>query len=732
MKRSALLVVAVAVVAGFGCDSSPGGTGDDPPPTLVLSATNSCGKNILPVPTREQLQSGTYETMTVSVRGVDLANSSGTFTGGTPVELFVAKEDTPADAEGSADVLGDEGIGWFLSALDEGADAPKHISAGIKFTGDIARDSFFCTKSGTARLFARVLDYQPGGSGEIQDVYTNRGFPVRCAPKAVYEAECGQVNDAFVDVAFDMGPDSDASDAEAGMDAERIPTWAINYLPLNPGEEVIGIQGSGGGRPDQVELKFQVTEFDQPLAGVEVRFELPEQRPPNVEVDPSSATTDENGIASVRLKAGGTPGVVSVRATATRLFERNTPEGGCAEAAECVGMDPVCRDEICYERQRSESRSQTVVIRGGIPSHRGMQLVCEYPVLPGFTRRVASDDRNVDDHWGIPSEPGTDCSVQLADRVNGMVDTQVQVFFLTEAGVIRQAAPVDEAGIATTHLRINEPHPFDTDPEPWEVELGFDGAYNPRDGLVRIVAVTRGEEDFVDVNGDKIFDDAEDFQHPWQQLSDPFIDANDNGEADLGTEEFRDGDNSGDFTFPNAEWDNDVEIWTSANVLWVGDLVGACANFRFACAVDRDGQEIPGCQMQTLRDGTVLTDVPPIINQPLGAFTATSWWRDDNGNCPAGRDVGSIQAAAAGSWVVGGLNPIETRDLCFHGPGGQPYSPDVTWTFGNRYEPTEDELLEEDELNFTYNHQAVLGRAVRGTCTFLVQTRLAALPPPQP
>ena len=88
MSRFALLAAVLAVIPS-GCSDSSSGPSDAKPPSLSIAATNACGRNILPVPTREQLQENNALLMAVTIRGVDPANTSGTMTGGTEVEVFI-------------------------------------------------------------------------------------------------------------------------------------------------------------------------------------------------------------------------------------------------------------------------------------------------------------------------------------------------------------------------------------------------------------------------------------------------------------------------------------------------------------------------------------------------------------------------------------------------------------------------------------------------------------------
>ena len=521
---------------------------------------------------------------------------------------------------------------------------------------------------------------------------------------------------------------------------EILPSWALEYIPLEPGQEIIGIRGAAGGRPFQVELTFQVKELDLPVPGAEVEFKLPDTHPPNVAIDPSAGkvTTDASGVARVTVIAGGTPGVVNVSARAQRDFEGDTPEGGCASAEECGGDTncddgacDVCVDEVCYQRQFQDSTSQVIVIRGGIPSHRGFQFVCEHPVLPAFSTRRAPENRNEQDIWVVPNEPGTDCFVQVADRVNGRVDTDTQVFFLSEAGTVDQASAIDEGGRAATHLRIGLPPPKDVEPFDYEVAAGYEGPYNPRDGVVRMVAVTRGEEDFLDVDGDKVWNEAVDLQHPWHQLSDPFIDYDDDGEFDDGAEEWRDGDDSGDFTFANDEWDADLEIWTSVSVLWVGDLFFPaqedgpaipCPGVTYSCVNDPSA---PG----TCRENDVdAVNRPPSIVGEGGAFLVHARFADINGNCLDGRQQGVISIAIDGEWNIGGAAEDE-RFRCFQ--DGLPIAGTTTWRIRtNLVDDGESFTDEVNDMTIEAEWERILGEDDGISCTIPVRVTVGNPPPP--
>ena len=388
---------------------------------------------------------------------------------------------------------------------------------------------------------------------------------------------------------------------------------------------MIGIRDSGGGRPDSVQLKFQVVDINgtaesgNGLEGVTVEFDLPDIHPSGVEIEPATAVTDADGFATVTLLAGGTPGVVNVNATASVV-----------------------------EGQSLTAKSGTIIIRGGIPSGRGFHFFCAHPIVPAFTSITQGGEYL----FGSASTDGTDCSVQLADRVNGVVDLSTQLFFLSEAGTIIQSASTNELGVATTRLGVGPPAPFDVD--------------SPSRGLVTLVAVTRGEEDFYDVDGDKIWDFGLDFQRPEMDLPEPFIDVNDNraydeyDEGDFFVEEFRDTDGDGFWTPSNGLWDSDIEIWQTTYVLWVGNIDVADSIPTVSCG--------PNCSQDFSLTQPCDNTNADVYLAPGGGFGIDWLAMDDNGNCLSGYGEGVYSASVSGDIELVGDDTVEINYDCFEYP----------------------------------------------------------------
>lgn len=206
-----------------------------------------------------------------------------------------------------------------------------------------------------------------------------------------------------------------------------------------------------------------------------------------------------------------------------------------------------------------------------------------------------------------------ECTAHVGDR-NGDGVPNAIVSFLTEAGTIgpSETSQSDVIGNATVLYKTTYPlpkdvvpsdvpfsfsppnddthtgqylvplwmHPFDwkknpvvdynnpnaVSAEPRRVDPIRPGIINnPRDNLVTLIAVTAGEEGFTDVNGNGVYDDGE----PFDDLTEPFVDSNDNGTWDP-DERFIDTNNDGKWNGKNGKWDGSTLIWTQERILWTG------------------------------------------------------------------------------------------------------------------------------------------------------------------
>jgi len=220
------------------------------------------------------------------------------------------------------------------------------------------------------------------------------------------------------------------------------------------------------------------------------------------------------------------------------------------------------------------------------------------------------------------------CKVSLGDRYTNKVEKATTVHFRTEAGLMTSQAltydrdtakaqyPNDwEAylGTTTASLRTSEPYPYDTTPIVGEP---YNGSSNPRDTVVSIIAVTTGEEEFYDNDGNGEFTGSEMwreniFSTPAQQqfdagsdqkcrridissydpptcnnwvntvggdtisasesfvdLAEPFFDADDDIVKNLPIELFFDTNGDGIWNNGNNKWDSNTNIFKETIMSW--------------------------------------------------------------------------------------------------------------------------------------------------------------------
>jgi len=128
---------------------------------------------------------------------------------------------------------------------------------------------------------------------------------------------------------------------------------------------------------------------------------------------------------------------------------------------------------------------------------------------------------------------------------------------------------------------------------------------NPRDNLVTMIAMTTGEEGFIDENNNGTYDPPE----PFLDLPEPFVDSNDNGTWDP-DERWVDADGNGSWTPKNGTFDRQTLIWTSERILWTGLPHPA----DYVDTVSPTAKQIPNGIVSVPRLGTTSTTL--IISDP--------------------------------------------------------------------------------------------------------------------
>ncbi len=220
------------------------------------------------------------------------------------------------------------------------------------------------------------------------------------------------------------------------------------------------------------------------------------------------------------------------------------------------------------------------------------------------------------------------CYAHVADR-NGDGITGAQVSFITEAGTVgpSSVSETDVIGNAQILYKTSYPLPEDVQPGVWNWVTNNDASHtgdylaplwmqpfywtenpirdfgsvinpqapraeprrvdplrpgrvnNPRDNLVAMIAVTTGEEgyddnnnngqwDHIDSNSNGMVDEGE-LAEPWIDLTEPFVDNNDNSTWDV-NERFVDTNGDGKWTGKNNKFDASTLIWVQERILWTG------------------------------------------------------------------------------------------------------------------------------------------------------------------
>jgi hypothetical protein len=637
------IVAAGLLLVGLGASgcsedaaTSPG-TGD---PSLKVRVNSACDQNTLPVATRDELLSLSMERASVTVSGADPTRGSFDLANGTQVFLYVGKNGKPGGEGGS-----------FLSTISEDDPTGAPMTADMPLNSSGPADSFFCTKAGTHYLYAGVKKYEPTGKAIIMPAA--QGFPVRCIEHAKWYCDCqgicgpqdAAVPDAAIDAAVPdaevpdvLPPDAErldgSTDARVDMlapDVERPPS--VFRLDFDGPQELAQLQLhvralALPGQLTETMLSFKVTENGIERPGIRVEFEKLGLQ--NVVVNPRFSISGPDGLVRTLVQAGNSPGQVTIQATA---FFPTDEEGEFDEEVE---------------------NSPAVSVSAGLPSLSEFNFVCSPGIFTGFSSRVfdPAGAPPEGDRWLVGIHDGSTCGFALADRLRNRIPAGTPVRFTTEAGSVNAVVAADESGRGQTNLLVTEPPPVDVPPipyarltEPSWSRPGSNIIMNPRDALVRVVASTRGEEGFVDRDGDARYTLGIDELGSGDDVGEPFVDANDNNAWDA-TEAFEDVDDDGEYDGPNGDWDESTVIWRSTTVLWTGYFNPDVSTFApTACQAGTPGCSRGGCvgrECALVPSGACEDEPVDFSFAAPGPVTIDLRALDDNLNCLGSRDAASI------------------------------------------------------------------------------------------
>jgi hypothetical protein len=298
------------------------------------------------------------------------------------------------------------------------------------------------------------------------------------------------------------------------------------------------------------------------------------------------------------------------------------------------------------------SSSTNVSITGGPPSgaHIG--------VAPSF-RNIA----------GLVTQ-GIICPVTaiVGDRFGNPVPRNTTVSFFTNGGVVTPQGLTDALGNALSDIKTGPPTPrVGSTPDP--------GPSDPRTGFVTVIAVTQGEETFIDSNGNGLFDGPGEFDPTVPEIDTPesFIDqvslcngqpspapcsadplnppvVSGNGVFDPNNpfELFIDANGNGGWDIPNGEWDANKPIFATTRVLFTGPTQLAVGELQ--------------------ADGTCSTGVPLGFNVPDGGSSQAFCFIASD---PAGRPLigGTRITVTTSAGAISGTSSVILPDTQRGGPG---------------------------------------------------------------
>jgi hypothetical protein len=394
---------------------------------------------------------------------------------------------------------------------------------------------------------------------------------------------------------------------------------ALVFGPLgtDPYYRTLGIRGSGF--QEQSVLRFALLDsagnrWRPSLGAVTVNFQLT-NKAGDMSLSPLVATVDSKGEVTTTVYSGTTVSNSAVKAVAT------------------IGNTPL------------QTNSEILVVVGAKPSSNNFNVACDKSAIDALVGNDCSVMRQ---------DLAANCTAVLLDRFNNPVGRRVRVSWATEAGSIGQpsstplANPDDpstaDLGKAQNSIRtLSGRMPLDVDPLPGSQEpntlgdgsdvcakVGQTRVYNPRDGLVTFIAYTQGEEWFDDRNkngkqdGNEAFDD----------LAEPFVDANDNNQFDPG-EDFIDTNGNGHWDPADGVWNEDTVIWTTGHVVFTGTPKATVAV-----------------------DGNV--DLKALENSQV--VTMRYRWEDLNGNEPASATAAYAAALLSGDGTAAQTSPDKYPD----------------------------------------------------------------------
>jgi len=452
----------------------------------------------------------------------------------------------------------------------------------------------------------------------------------------------------------DSTPDDPNGGANGGTNPPPVqnqnPPDTITFTSATP--QVIGLLGSG--QTTNSNLIFTVTDSngDAVRDGVTVNFVIntlngneyigPDDNTPT---QASAQTSGGNGEIAIGLTSGTVAGVIIVNAT--------------------VNATSI------------NAESSKISIGGGVADTAHLSLSRAQINLPGM----------------VLDNVTTDITVLLGDRFgNYNVLQGTPVSFKAESGTIDTSNFTDDIGVTTVAFRTQNPRPVLANNEitaaeiaeinrlntTYGLSLPTDGSVNQRRGWVTVTAAVAGQETFTDVNANGYFDAGDGFL-PSDDIGEPYIDSNSNGDRDPG-ENYTDTNQSGTYDGPNGVWDGPncpdtalgcqsaKTIWDSTQLMFTGHgaycafdasvgtsiVRGSSANYSFMVGDDNLNRLVPGTTIRVATSaGRLSGNTNFTVPDGLGGPTEIAFVLENNLTLNAQPATATITVTVTGPTVSG-------------------------------------------------------------------------------
>lgn len=520
LRRLLGLLTAAVLVAGCG-GGAPGGTGGSgtsAPLALALQLVDSSGVSVT------QLAAGqTARAEAVLKRnGTPVANEIVSFSvGGGFASISPTSGAVLTDASGLARVsvtasdtlAGATTLSASTSVSGQSASASTNFSVGLTGTGNLKISALAVSVGtsglsayGTASIAVSVVDSNGAAPAKPVTVTFSTSCP---AGKATITSSAstlpnGTVQATFTDAGCAQTAPIDATITAAIPSDTKAQTFQINppssgsfrFVSANPSDRSITLKGQGGnGRQEFATLTFRLVDVaGNGVADSDVCFD---------------ATTyvgglNVDGFNDVNLPV--TPGAVALCGSDNTLrYVKRTGVDGVVTVQVNSGTTPTpvrVRARTLYpttSSTRLETVSDSLSISTGLPLQRSFDLSLTSSNVEG---------RDI-------SGTKVTFTARLADQFGNPVPDGTVVNFITSGGAICTSA----TGSCSTSNGVCTCDWLSQDPR-------------PADGRAVVLAFTVGLEDYVDANGNNVYDAGE----PFADMGDAYLDANKDGSYTLGAD----------------------------------------------------------------------------------------------------------------------------------------------------------------------------------------------------